>query len=279
MLGKRERFERTDVPRRNPLRPYISIAVIVVTAIACFILVSNSWHKANQMNGLNDHDLDDALYTQFDTTDPTDGYERSEDSFSNTLLYIVDDPWAEQPTLLEARIMVRNLTKGYVAQALLPLNTKLVVGERVSYLPTLYAELGPTGVLAALTDAANVHVSHVIICTQDFWEQMHKIEGPTLKALLGSSTDYFATMRSDFRTGEIVDIADWLREIGPENEREVAASYYADYLEDGTEVAIMDRQYLPRELGIYVLPGADEPPAEEAPVEGEAAPAEESSEG
>ena len=64
MPRKRERFERTDVPRYNPMRPYISIAVLVVIGIVLAIGLSKMWHKANQMNGLNDGDLDDALYEQ-----------------------------------------------------------------------------------------------------------------------------------------------------------------------------------------------------------------------
>lgn len=277
MLGKRERFERTDVPRPNPLRPFIAIGVLVAVALLCVVLTRNAWHKANQLNGLNDGVLDDALYEQLDTTDPTDGYERSEDSFSNTLILIVDDVHAEQPTLLGARIMVRNLTAGTAGVLNIPLNTKLISGERVAYLSGFFSEVGATGVLASLTDAANVHVSHVLVAGESVWEQLHSLKSPTLWSLLSSDTDVYDTMATDFRTSELVEISEWLREIGPDNEFYVDATFMPDTLEDGTEVAVLDRQQIPRDMRIFVVPGAEEAPAGETPAEevpAEEAPAE-----
>ena len=129
----------------------------------------------------------------------------------------------------------------------------------------------------AVKDAANVHVSHVLVAGESVWEQLHSLKSPTLWSLLSSDTDVYDTMATDFRTSELVEISEWLREIGPDNEFYVDATFMPDTLEDGTEVAVLDRQQIPRDMRIFVVPGAEEAPAGETPAEevpAEEAPAE-----
>ena len=62
MFRQRERFERIDVPTPSALRNMVSLIVIGVVAVATLIICARCWHKANQMNYLNDNALYDALY-------------------------------------------------------------------------------------------------------------------------------------------------------------------------------------------------------------------------
>lgn len=268
MPRKRERFERTDVPRYNPMRPYISIAVLVVIGIVLAIGLSKMWHKANQMNGLNDGDLDDALYEQLATHEPIDGYVESGDDFSNVVIFLVDDIHNSPQTLKGAQLLVRNTTQNTATVVNLPLNTKMYANESNVALQSYFESNGAGPTIAPLTDAANVHVSHVIVASERLYSQLENLEGPLLVTLMSSATDELETIASDYRTSELIGLADYLRGVGFSNITYVDAPYGEETFGDGSVVASIDRQGLCRMLGIFVEPEGGLPQPEE-PQEGE----------
>lgn len=251
MLRQRERFERIDVPTPSAFRNMVSLIVIGVVAVATIILCSVCWRKANQMNYLNNDALYDALYDQADVTGPTDARKWSDNDHSNVLFLIVDDIHAETPQLLGAQILVRDVDANTAIIGNLPINTKLVANESTTYLERLFTEQGPAAALAPLTDAANVHVSHVIVATDRIWSQLATFEGPTIHALLSKQTNDFDTISSDFSTGELVKFAEMMQEIGIDNIAQVDAPCSVENLEDGSEVSIIDRQEMPTLLGVF----------------------------
>ena len=254
LFKERERFERTDVPTPSALRNMVSAGVLVLSVIFCLVLWRSLWNKANQMNYLNDDGLYDALYEQYEVSGPSGDLVWSDDSFSNCLLLVVDDIHAENPELTGAQIIVRNMDAGTAAVATLPVNTRLKTEEMTISASALFASEGATQVLPLLTDAANVHVSHVIVASSKIWDQLASFEGPTIRALLSRQTNDFYTISSDFSTGDLVEFAEWLQAAGIENFAQVEAEYSTETLEDGTEVAVIDRQALPAALGIFVAP-------------------------
>ncbi|MBQ9007131.1 MAG: hypothetical protein IJ092_12295 [Atopobiaceae bacterium] len=254
MFRERERFERIDVPTPSAFRNMVSLIVIGVVALVTIIVCARCWHKANQMNYLNNEALYDALYDQKDVSGPTGGRVWTDHDHSNVLFFIVDDIHAETPQVKAAQILVRDVDDNTAIIANLPINTKLVANESNTYLERYFSEQGAAACLAPFTDAANVHVSHVIVATERIWSQLGTFEGPTLKALLSKQTNDFATISSDFSTGELVKFAEMLQEIGIESIPQIDAPCYTENLEDGTEVAIIDRQELPTQLKIFAYP-------------------------
>ena len=254
MFRQRERFERIDVPTPSAFRNMVSLIVIGVVALVTAIVCLRCWHKANQMNYLNNDALYDALYDQADVTGPTGDRFWTEHDHSNVLFFIVDDIHAETPQVKAAQILVRDVEDNTAIVANIPINTKLVVNESNTYLERCFAEQGAAACLAPFTDAANVHVSHVIVATDRIWSQLGTFEGPTIKALLSKQTNDFDTISSDFSTGELVSFAEMLQGIGIENIPQIDAPYSTENLEDGTEVAIIDRQELPVQLKIFAYP-------------------------
>ena len=254
MFRQRERFERIDVPTPSAFRNMVSLGVIAVVAVVTLIVVARCWHKANQMNDLNNEALYDALYDQADVTGPTGGRQWSENDHSNVLFFIVDDIHADAPQIKAAQILVRDTDENTAIIANLPINTKFTANESTTFLERYFGESGAAASLAPFTDAANVHVSHVIVATDRIWTQLGSFEGPTLKALLSSQTNEFATISSDFSTGELVKFAEMLQGIGIENIPQIDAPYSTENLEDGSEVAVIDRQELPVQLNIFIKP-------------------------
>ena len=268
MFRERERFERTDVPRNNPQRKVIAVVVIVVVAIGMVVLCTSLWHKANQLNGLNDHTFTEALYEQDYTQEPSGNAERSDDEFSNTLFFIVDDVHAESPTLQAAYILVRDTTNPSAKLVSFPLNTKMLAGESNVTLQTHFDYAGPAACIVPLTTAANIHVSHAVAATDRIFDQLENLKGSTIPVLLSSATDELETIQSDYHTSELLGLANALREIGFENIVRLDAPYNEETFEDGTLVANIDHQKLCRDAGLFIET-APAPEPEPAPEEGQ----------
>jgi len=254
LMRQRERFERIDVPTPSAFRNMVAAGVLVGVLLSCLLLWSLLWRKANQMNWLNDDTLYDALYDQLSPTEPNGGRVWSDSNFSNVQLFIVDDIHAENPQLQAVQIFVRNVDTNEMTIVDVPVNAKVWLSEGVSYLPAQFELGGAAVALPPLTNATNVHVSHVIVATDRIWDQLSSFEGPTTKALLSSQTRDFYTINSDFSTGELIKFGEMIQEVGVENIAHIEAPYWEDTLADGTEVSVVDWQELPTVLGIFTYP-------------------------
>jgi hypothetical protein len=251
MLMQRERFERSDVPKPSAMRNIMAAVILVVCGVLCLVLWNVCWHKANQMNGLNDGELYDALYDQLSPTEPSAGRKWTDSNFSNVQLFIVDDVNAEHPQLQAVQIFVRNTDTNEATIVNVPVNAKVWLSDGVSSLPVQFEQGGAAQALPPLTNATNVHVSHVIVATDRIWDQLVTFEGPTIKALLSNQTNEFATIASDYGTGKLIAFGNLVRDIGLENINHIDAPYWNDTLADGTEVSVVDWQELPTQLGIF----------------------------
>ena len=80
MFRKRERFERSDVPRENPYTNVIGLAVIVIVAVLVGIVVVTIWDRVQLESHLGDHGLNKAVKSQSVSGNP-DGTTKSEDDF------------------------------------------------------------------------------------------------------------------------------------------------------------------------------------------------------
>lgn len=61
MFRKRERFERSDVPRESPYTNVIGLAVITIVAVLVGIVVVTIWDRAQLESHLGDHGLNKAV--------------------------------------------------------------------------------------------------------------------------------------------------------------------------------------------------------------------------
>ena len=64
MFRKRERFERSDVPRENPYTNVIGLAVVAIVAVLVGIVVVTLWDRAQLESHLGDHGLNKAVKSQ-----------------------------------------------------------------------------------------------------------------------------------------------------------------------------------------------------------------------
>lgn len=213
---KRERFERTDVPRYNPHRTQIAIAVLVAVAVGLALLVHGLWERANASAHVGNQTLSAAIGEQSETT-AADGYTVSSDVFTNVLMLTVDDINADSPQLQKAQLLVMDASthKGYLVT--IPLDAKVSVNGGDTTLSSCYASQGAAGCLAPLSTATNVKVSHVVVATDAVWEKIASFKGSGLSAILGSSADILKTLETDMSMGDVTDTAELLQSIGVGN--------------------------------------------------------------
>ena len=91
MPRKRERFERSDVPRDTPYRNVIGGVVCVLVLAAVVAVVLFVWNRVKLESNLGDKDISDALSAQAAQATPeAAGYVASGDEFESVVLFTAD---------------------------------------------------------------------------------------------------------------------------------------------------------------------------------------------
>lgn len=105
MFRKRERFERSDVPRETPYTNVIGVVVLVVVFVALAITVMTVWNRVTLESRLGANDLTDSLSAQAKAS-AADGYVASSDELESTLFLTVSSAAADAggTQLSDARI-------------------------------------------------------------------------------------------------------------------------------------------------------------------------------
>ncbi len=133
MARHRERFERTDVPRDNPHRNIIAAVVLVVVFVACGVVVSMAWRRAQAQSHLGDSSLSSSVSKTSAVADL--GYTVSGDSFMGILLLTTDNLDASEAggaNLSSAELLVYDETTATGRLVSIPTDAK------VSYLSLIH---------------------------------------------------------------------------------------------------------------------------------------------
>lgn len=248
---KRERFERTDVPRYNPYRNYIAIAVLVAVGVCLVVLVGVLWSKAQQPISVGNKTLSASLETQAAVTSP-DGYTISDDSFENVLVLTVDDVNAQTPKLKNAQILTLNSTKrkGYLVT--IPLDTKVNDGKSDMRLSDLFAASGASACVAPLAKAANLRMTHVMLATDGVWDKLEKYKGAGVTALLSHGADLLYSIDTDMTTADLTEVAEQVQSMGISNLTRLDAPTTKEDDGAGGSWEVINSSQLGASLGIMV---------------------------
>ena len=87
---KRQRYERTDVPKGGPRGAIMGVIALVLIAVGGWFLVQTLWAKARFDSAKGDAELVSSV-SGTPELKSVDGYTVSDHSFNNTLILIVDD--------------------------------------------------------------------------------------------------------------------------------------------------------------------------------------------
>lgn len=219
---KRERFERSDVPRPSTRRNIIALVVLVLVAGGLFFLVRTLWTQANRETSLGDAALGASVDAQSDVTSP-EGYVLSDDTFVNVLILTVDTVSAENPALVQAEILSLDASRGTGCLVDIPLDTRVSSGEAEMRLSELYGASGATACVVPLAQAANLRMSHVIIATDDVWDEFASYRGAGVTSLLSNGSELLYSITTDMGMGELGDVAELVQSIGFDNLSRIGA--------------------------------------------------------
>lgn len=217
MPHRRERFERSDVPRESAHRNLVALAVLLVLAAGLAALLMQLWRCANADGRVGDAGLGSGISTQAETLDPDEGYEASDDVFTHILVLTVDDVRKSAPTLQRAQLLSLDATKrkGYLVE--IPLDVRVEDASGASTLQELFAAKGAQSCIAPLAAACNIRATHVLVATDELWDQVRGLRNSGVSALLDSASGLFSNISTDMSTSQLLDVVELVQSIGVEN--------------------------------------------------------------
>ena len=214
MLRKRERFERSDVPRDTPYRNVIGGVVCVLVLAAVVAVVLFVWNRVKLESSLGDKDISDALSAQAAQATPeAAGYVASGDEFESVVLFTADGLDAVGPSLTSARILTINRTQGTAALVTVPAGAK-VDSETSATLAEAYASRGYAACVGLLSSATGVTFDHVVVATEDVLDEAAAIAGSGITDVVSQASELLSKIRTDMDAAELLSLAEALSAAG-----------------------------------------------------------------
>ena len=233
MFRKRERFERSDVPRETPYTNIIGVVVLVVVFVALAMTVMAVWNRVTLESRLGANDLTYSLSAQAKAS-AADGYVASSDELESTLFLTV------------------NKTQGTAVLATVPVSAEVASSDTVTTLAGLCAQSGADACVAPLSAASGVRFKHVVVATEDVLEKAVQIVGTSKLSLVGEASDLLGLMRTDMDASDLLAFAETVSGIGLGNIQRTEASLVADPDQAEAGLQAIDKTALCLTLGTIV---------------------------
>lgn len=208
MARKRERFDRTDVPRESPRRNFVGAIVSVAALLVAAAVVAFFWWRMNLERGLEVTELEDALaYPSSASVVDGMGYAVSPDDIETTLLLEVDDIDAQTPNLVRARVLAVNHTSGTASVAGVPVTVKIDFDDPAA-LGDVCVRSGAAACAELLSEAAGVPFDHVIVSEGDVLPGIGALSGSGIIDLPTQASELVSSLRTDMSDEEVLALAD-----------------------------------------------------------------------
>ena len=267
LFRKRERFERTDVPTPGPYTNVIGVVVLVVVAVALFVVVGRVVDRVGKETRLEDADL--SKQVSMVVTD--EQYSISQDAFTKVLFLTVGDAsdMKKGTQVMQAQVLLLHekpvqaedgseTTQTVASLATLPLDAKIGSGDDAATLADYCASHGPAACVVPLNAASNIKFTHVVVASEDVLEQVMALAGSDPSKFIKESTALLMKLRTDMTTAELVDLGTRAAGVGAENFNRVDAPLVAEttQADDGstaeTGFQVIDRTALCTSVGTLV---------------------------
>lgn len=253
MFRKRERFERSDVPRETPYSNVIGVVVCVVVFVALAVTVFAVWNRVNLESRLGARDLGKSVSAQSKVS-VSDGYVATEDDLECTLFLTVSsaDSGEKGTELSDARILAVNKTQGTASLATVPVSAEVTSGDTVTTLADLCAQSGSDACVSPLSAACGVRFSHVVIATEDVLEKAASLVGSSKTQLFREASGLLSLMRTDMDPEELLSFAETISGVGVSNIQRFEATLVDDASQAETGLQMVDKTTLQLALGTIV---------------------------
>ena len=213
MARKRKRYQRSDVPRKGPLRFIGGLIALVIVAALVVGGGSYLWCMANIGSNMEDRSIEEALANQADPGVP-DGYAAVDSQVTNYLIFGVANPAMDSNTLLSVQLVSVNSTTGVTSIVELPVNMKVVPTETSYALSNLYAAYGVDTSSAAVAKALNLHIDHVLVVKTNWMSQIGELDGNTMLDLMRNPRGFVSSVVSDMGKDELLEFIGVIQDAG-----------------------------------------------------------------
>lgn len=217
---KRQRYERTDVPKGGPRGAIMGLIALVLIAVGGWFLVQTLWAKARFDSAKGDAELVSSV-SGTPELKSVDGYTVSDHSFSNTLILIVDDVDAEAPVLSDARILSLDITAGTATMVILPTNVRVNPETNPQILSDLFADSGASPCVNAIERRCGIPLDHIIVTDTAGWESIRDLDGKGAQELVKRLSDLLDHVHTDMDASAINDLNERVQAIGFANVAQV----------------------------------------------------------
>ena len=205
-------YERPDVPKGGKYTNVIAVTVLVVIAIAVFVLVATLWRLANENTALGDKDLATAVSAATPTTETqvqlgSDiGYVPSGDTLTTVLFVVTPDNSTGK--LSSLYLAVLNETQGTSTLVQIPADARLRSDSATSSLAAIYASNGSATLASTLASECGVPVSHLAVMDESGWNAFMTVASQGTSALASKATELAGGItKSDMDTVTLLDLA------------------------------------------------------------------------
>ena len=117
--------------------------------------------------------------------------------------------------------MVLNKSAGTGTLVKLPLNTTITdttdAENTTTTLEALFEKGGAEACIAPLAAASNIKMTHVIVATQESWDEIAGLSGSGAQALINNSGKLLSTLYTDMKPNELLELAEIVQPIGVSN--------------------------------------------------------------
>lgn len=219
MARKRERYSRSDVPVASAHRNVIAAVVLIVVIAVLGGLVWFLWQRANADSVLGDRELASSL-TSAAEVEPLEGTTASGDTFTNILVFLVDDASSDSPTLNGATLMCLNRSQNSAVLVSLPLAMRV---EGDITLSDAFAKQGAADCVGLTAQATNISFEHVVVIDEQGWAELEELSDAGGTELVSKVSDLLGLMKTDMDSSELLELAETVRSIGLSNARQIEA--------------------------------------------------------
>lgn len=209
MVRKRERYSRSDVPVASKKRSVIAVFVLVGIVALLGGIVWFLWQRANDDSVLGDRELASSLAST-SNVEPISGTTASEDTFTNILVFLVDDVSSEHPTLTGATLMCLNRSQNSATLVSLPLSMQV---EDDKTLADAFSEQGASACIGLTSQATNMSFEHVVVIDNQGWSQLEELSNAGGNDLVSKVSDLLGYMKTDMDSSDLLELAETVHSI------------------------------------------------------------------
>ena len=235
MPRKRERFERSDVPKDTPYRNLIGLIVLLIIGGLGYLAFKFLWGRVSIEARMGDTMIHDALDEQTGHTALSGDFSYIDNPIEKILFLQVDDPDAEHPYLISAELLLMDPIDGSAHRFDVPTNLNMNIDGSSYTVGEYFDTYGPAASIPAIFSTYNITGNHVIMGTSTPWADIEGLDGENQLKIVDVAGPFVESMRTDLEPGEVIDHAALFKELGVSDLRveDTPTLYYE--VEEGAE--------------------------------------------